>query len=57
MLLERLDTPMTDKEIANELKVTIGQVKEWIKRLVQEGVLEKLSAPTRYRSSKSSKLF
>jgi predicted Rossmann fold nucleotide-binding protein DprA/Smf involved in DNA uptake len=56
-LLEQLDTPKTDKEIANELKVTTRQVKEWIKRLVEEGVLEKLSAPTRYRSSKSSKLF
>lgn len=57
MLLEQLDTPKTDKEIANELKVTIGQVKQWIKRLVKEGVLEKLSSPTRYRSTKRSKLF
>lgn len=56
-LLEQVDSPKTDKEIANELKVTTGQVKEWIKRLVKEGILEKLSAPTRYRSTKSSKLF
>ena len=57
MLLERLDTPKTDKEIANELQVKPGQVKEWIKRLVKEGTLEKLSSPTRYRSTKRSKLF
>lgn len=56
-LLEQIDLPKTDKEIANELKVTSGQAKEWIKRLVKEGVLEKLSSPTRYRSTKSSKLF
>jgi len=57
LLLEQLDAPETDKEIAKELKVTIGQAREWIKRLVKEGVLEKLSAPTRYRSTRSSKLF
>lgn len=56
-LLEQVTSPKTDKEIANELKVTPGQAKEWIKRLVKEGVLEKLSSPTRYRSTKSSKLF
>ncbi len=57
MLLEQLDAPKTDKEIANELNVKQGQVKEWIKRLVKEGALEKLSSPTRYRSTKSAKLF
>jgi len=56
-LLERLDLPKTDKEIANELKVKTGQAKEWIKRLVKEGTLQKLSKPTRYRSTKNSKLF
>ena len=56
-LLEQLDAPRTDKEIANELNVKPVQANEWIKRLVKEGVLEKLSKPTRYRSTKSSKLF
>ena len=56
-LLERLDTPMTDKEIANELNVKPVQAKEWIKRLVKEGTLQKLSKPTRYCSTKKSKLF
>lgn len=56
-LLEQLDTPKADKEIASELNVKAVQAKEWIKRLVKDGVLEKLSKPTRYRSTKSSKLF
>jgi DNA processing protein len=53
-LLERIDVPQTDKEIASELKVSTRQAKEWLKRLVNEGALEKLSAPTRYRSTKIS---
>lgn len=56
-LLEQFDEPKTDKEIAAELEATTGQVKEWLKRLVKEGAMEKLSAPTRYRSTKKSKLF
>lgn len=56
-LLEQMDAPKTDKEIANDLKVTTGQAREWIKRLVKEGVLEKLKSPARYRSTRSSKLF
>jgi predicted Rossmann fold nucleotide-binding protein DprA/Smf involved in DNA uptake len=56
-LLERLDMPKTDKEIANELKVKTGQAREWIKCLVKEGTLQKLEKPTRYRSTKNSKLF
>ena len=56
-LFGQLDEPKTDKEIANDLKVTTGQVKEWIKRLINEGVLEKLAKPTRYRSTKRFRLF
>ena len=56
-LLERLDAPKTDKEIADELNVKLVQAKDWIKRLVKEGTLQKLSKPTRYCSTKNSKLF
>jgi len=56
-LVERLDAPKTDKEIADELNVKPVQAKEWIKRLVKEGTLQKLSKPVRYRSTKNSKLF
>ncbi len=56
-LLERLAAPKSDKEIAAELNVKPVQAKEWIKRLVKEGTLQKLSKPTRYCSTKNSKLF
>jgi predicted Rossmann fold nucleotide-binding protein DprA/Smf involved in DNA uptake len=56
-LLERLDVPKTDNEIADELKVKSVQAKDWIKRLVKEVTLRKLSKPTRYCSTKNSKLF
>jgi DNA processing protein len=56
-LFERLDQPKTDKEIADELKIKPAQAREWIKRLVQEGTLQKLSKPNRYCSAKNSKLF
>ena len=56
-LVERLDAPKTDKEIADELNVKPVQAKEWLKRLVKEGTLQKLSKPIRYCSTKNSKLF
>jgi DNA processing protein len=56
-LVERLDAPKTDKEIADELNVKPVQAKAWIKRLVKEGILQKLSKPIRYCSTKNSRLF
>jgi hypothetical protein len=56
-LLERMSTPKTDAEVAAELNVSKSQAKEWLKRLVEEGVLEKLSKPTRYRSAAAGRLF
>lgn len=53
-LLERLDTPKTEIEIASVLEVSTGEVKQCLKRLVEEGVLEKLAKPTRYRATNSS---
>ena len=53
-LLEQMTTPKTDAEVANELQVSKSQAKEWLQRLVKEGVLDKLSKPTRYCSTKSS---
>jgi DNA processing protein len=43
----------------NELVLELGKIidSDRLKRLVKEGVLERLSAPTRYRSTRSSKLF
>ena len=53
-LLEKMDTPKTDAEIAADLNVSKSQAKEWLQRLVKEGVFEKLSKPTRYRSVMTS---
>lgn len=53
-LLEQMTTPKTDVEVAEDLHVTKSQAKEWLQRLVEEGVLVKLSRPTRYCSSPSS---
>lgn len=57
-LLEKLDIPKTDAEVATELNVSKSQAKVWLQRLVKEGVLEKASKPVRYCSTKvSGRLF
>jgi len=48
-LVIRLDTPKTDAEIAETLKISKPQAKEWLARLVEEGVLERTTRPVRYR--------
>lgn len=55
-LLEKMATPRTEGEVAAELQVSKSQAKEWLQRLVKEGVLEKLSRPARYRSTSSQAL-
>jgi DNA processing protein len=49
-LLQKLTTPKTDAEVATELQISKSQAKEWLQRLVKEGVFEKLSKPARYRT-------
>jgi len=49
-LIEKMTMPMTEAEVAAELQVSKSQVKECLQRLVNEGLLEKLSRPVRYRS-------
>lgn len=55
LLLEEMSAPKTDAEVAIELGVLRRQAKEWLERLVKEGVLEKVPKPTRYRSASSSR--
>jgi DNA processing protein len=50
-LLGRMTTPKTEAEVAEELQVSKAQAREWLKRLVEEGVIEKLSRPVRYQSA------
>jgi DNA processing protein len=52
-LLTQMTTPKTDAQVATDLHVTKSQAKEWLKRLVDEGMLEKLSKPVCYRSVSS----
>jgi DNA-binding GntR family transcriptional regulator len=44
-----MDAAKTESEIAEELKVSKTQAKQWLQRLVDEGTLEKLLRPIRYR--------
>ena len=53
-LLENMGTPKTDVEVAAELNVSKSQAKDWLQRLVKEGVLEKFSKPIRYCPTKTS---
>jgi predicted Rossmann fold nucleotide-binding protein DprA/Smf involved in DNA uptake len=55
-LLSILDKPLKDAEIAEALGVSNTQAKEWLKRLVSEGVVEKRSKPAGYVASQK-KLF
>jgi len=48
-LIGRMPVAKTEAEIATELNVSKTQAKEWLLRLVQEGVLEQTSRPVRYR--------
>jgi predicted Rossmann fold nucleotide-binding protein DprA/Smf involved in DNA uptake len=50
-LLEHMGTPKNESEVAADLQVSKIQAREWLQRLVDEGVLEKLAKPTRYRSA------
>lgn len=43
-----LSTPMKDSEIAEALDVSNAQVKVWLQRLVDQGVLEKQKKPAAY---------
>jgi len=47
-LLEKMTTPKTDAEVAADLHVLKSQAKEWLQRLVKEGVMEKHTKPVRY---------
>lgn len=48
LVLQIAQTPRTRDEIKAELGITQAQVNEWLKRLVDEGVVEKTNRPVRY---------
>jgi DNA processing protein len=47
-LLGKMKTPKTDAEVAADLHVSKSQAKEWLQRLVKEGLMEELTKPVRY---------
>ncbi len=51
---QRLDTPRKDTEVAAMLQICLPQAKHWLKRLVDEGILEKQKKPARYALKQSS---
>jgi DNA processing protein len=51
-LIWRLEMPKTEAEVATALDITRAQAKSWLRRLVKEGALQKLSKPVRYRAVK-----
>ncbi|MDD4928470.1 MAG: DNA-processing protein DprA [Gallionella sp.] len=48
LLTQLLRCPMKDVEVATELQISNAQAKEWLRRLVEEGVIEKRSKPVSY---------
>jgi predicted Rossmann fold nucleotide-binding protein DprA/Smf involved in DNA uptake len=55
-LLGKMKAPKTDAEVAADLQVAKSQAKEWLQRLVNEGVIEKLTKPVRYGTKSQSSL-
>ena len=51
-----VDKSLTTSQIADEIEVTKKQVEYWLKRAVNEGRIEKLSRPVRYRTRMERRL-
>lgn len=48
LLLQQMNRPRTEAEVAAAFEVSKKQAREWLQRLVREGVLEKKQKPLRY---------
>ena len=48
-LIEHMDMPTTEAEVAERLQINRNQAGGWLQRLVEMGVMEKLSQPARFR--------
>lgn len=55
-LLERMKTLKTEAEVAADLQISKSQAKEWLQRLVEEGVMERHTKPVRYGPKSQSSL-
>jgi len=54
ILVRELGEPKSEAEVAELLTISKPQAKAWLAKLVQEGVLEKVAKPVRYRSAKAA---
>ena len=50
IIVRELHQPHSEAEIATLLEVTKPQAKAWLKQLLKQGTIEKLSKPTRYQA-------
>lgn len=51
IILDKLDSPATGKELAKTLNIKEGQLNVWLKKAVAENKITKLSKPVRYRKA------
>ncbi|MDA1283138.1 MAG: DNA-processing protein DprA [Chloroflexi bacterium] len=56
-LLANLDSPKSEAEVADDLEVTTAQARDWLTRLVEEGVLNRSTRPVRYSAASQKPLF
>jgi Fic family protein len=54
ILGQELSEPRNEAEVAELLTVSKPQAKAWLRKLVAEGVLEKVAKPARYRAVKTA---
>lgn len=47
---KELDTPKTEQELAEKLKVRRGQMQDWLKKAQELGKVQKMTRPVRYAS-------
>jgi DNA processing protein len=48
VLVRLLKRPMSESEVAKNLQVSNAQTKSWLQRLIDDGLVEKKTKPTRY---------
>lgn len=53
-ILREYKSPTSERQIAQDLNVSIGQARVWLRRLEEEGTVQKLRNPVRYRSAERS---
>jgi predicted Rossmann fold nucleotide-binding protein DprA/Smf involved in DNA uptake len=50
IILKKLDSPLSPSELAESLDVNKTQLNAWLKKIVEDGYVEKLSRPVRYKA-------